>query len=128
MKKSIYWIPFSIYSLVLMRLLLSPSYELSSFLVEQDDKLLHSIAFAVLIFLYLLAITHFFCKSELKPQLLLVGFFILSMTGGILEILQKFVPGRKTSISDFWFNNLGLATGLLLFLALKHLLKLFKKH
>lgn len=128
MKKLLYWLPFSVYSLVLVRLLLSPSNELPTFLAEQSDKLLHLMAFAGLMFFYLLAITQFFSKPKLNAQSFFVGFLLLSLLGGILEILQQFVPGRNTSISDFWFNNFGLAAGFILFWVLKKLYMLFVKH
>ncbi|MCX8148104.1 MAG: VanZ family protein [Thermaurantimonas aggregans] len=126
MRRIVYWIPFTVYSAVLVYLLLSPSAQLPEYLLEQSDKILHLISFAGLKFFYLTAVSRFYQKSDLNTSILIHGFLLLSISGGIIEVLQSVVPGRNASLSDFLFNNIGLVSGLLVFILFRYVLIVLK--
>ena len=62
---------------------------------------------------------YFFTSSMLvlgyrgKTNLVLILVF-LSALSGIFEILQLWIPGRKSQLSDFFVSSLAAATGVLL--------------
>lgn len=113
MKKSLYWLPFVLYSIVMVKLLLTPADRIPPLLMSQGDKILHLLAFAGLIFFYAAGITSFFTNSQIRPVHWIVSFVCLSAAGGLIEFLQMMVPGRNGSLEDFYFNNIGLAIGLI---------------
>ena len=113
MRRLIYWIPFVVYSIVLVHLLLTPAEDIPPFLMNRGDKILHLTAFAGLKFFYIAAITEFFSCFKQGIGFILFSFIGLVLAGGIIEIIQTMVPGRSGSIVDFYFNVAGLFIGLL---------------
>lgn len=111
MEKYFRWLPFATYTAVLTYLLLIPSDRLPSLLVETSDKILHFLAFALLMLLYLAGLSNFFIRRKVYMPYLVAGFAGLSLFSGLLEIFQYFIPGRSGSLTDFGFNNLGLLVG-----------------
>ncbi|GCD80630.1 VanZ like protein [Schleiferia thermophila] len=111
MEKYFRWMPFATYTAVLTYLLLIPSDRLPSLLAETSDKILHFLAFALLMLLYLAGLSNFFIRRKVHMPYLVAGFAGLSLFSGLLEIFQYFIPGRSGSLADFGFNNLGLLAG-----------------
>jgi VanZ family protein len=71
------------------------------------DKLNHSSAFAVLTFVARLA----FPGGRRTGWAIAVGMFAY---GGLIEIVQWFVPGRQSEWADLWGDTIGIAIGMLL--------------
>lgn len=127
MKKILFWIPFIIYSLVLIRLLLTPSQRIPPSLMSLGDHVLHLTAFAGLKFFYFAAVSKFFRYFDKSILFVLLSIFYLSIVGGILELLQLSVPGRKSSWIDFFCNILGLFVGLILSFAMLYLVRRWRE-
>ncbi len=127
MKKLLYWIPFVVYSVVLVHLLLTPAENIPSFFMNKGDKILHLTAFAGLKYFYFAAHTEFFRHLNKGFEFVLYGIVGLAAAGGVLEILQAMVPGRSSSITDIYFNVAGLIIGLLVALANFYCVKFLRK-
>lgn len=111
MKKLFCWLPFAVYIVVLTCLLIIPPDQLPMLLSKTSDKILHFLAFALLMLLYRAGLSNFFIDQKVQWSSLLAGFAGLSTFSGLLEIVQHFIPGRSGSLADFGFNNLGLFAG-----------------
>lgn len=71
------------------------------------DKLNHTLAFTALAFAASLS-----CPASRRGRLFLLG--ALFAYGGLIEVLQQFVPGRSCEWADLFADSIGIACGALL--------------
>jgi VanZ family protein len=82
------------------------------------DKLCHFTAYAI--FSFILAVFFRFYTTISNKKLFFSTLIIISLFGGIIEIVQYFLPTRSADFVDFIVNILGGIVGLVLFFVIKY--------
>jgi VanZ family protein len=105
-------IPFILWSVLMLFLTLTPSESNSdSVALVPVDKAVHFALFFVWTILFVIVDykTIFLCKrwSQLSIRILLIGLLF----GGMIELIQWFVPGRNFSLFDMLANIGGISFG-----------------
>ena len=79
------------------------------------DKLVHFGIFGLLSWLMIRGLLKF---NEVKDKItpIVISLVFPTIYGGIIEILQHFIPGRGPDILDFLANTLGILMGVVTFL------------
>jgi VanZ family protein len=81
-----------------------------------EDKLAHYILYTFLSFILLL---DFNGKKNSSISKIILLLSIGIAYGGLMEIIQIFVPGRSGDVIDFLFDTAGVITGMLFYLLWK---------
>ncbi|MFA6635492.1 MAG: VanZ family protein [Candidatus Omnitrophota bacterium] len=104
------WVPACLWGLNILVLSLLPYRLTPQLTVGHFDKLCHFSIYAVFAFLAVWGLKRSFKKPTAKNLLLVL---ILTIGYGILiEIFQRFVPGREACVYDVLFNSAGVFTGI----------------
>jgi VanZ family protein len=112
------WPPL-LWSIIVLTLSVIPGKSLPDVGIFQIDKLVHFFFFGVLMLLccysvYKISPEKYFFISPL----LMAGIYSVAF-GVMIEILQKFVPGRSFSLADMLANSIGVGIGYLTYLVVR---------
>ncbi|WP_255594314.1 VanZ family protein [Pontibacter sp. HSC-14F20] len=108
-----------IWAAVIMVLTLLPSSSMPSLSIWEIfsfDSFAHAFMFAVLTYLMVVGLKKQYTYLQLKHYAIRAAFFVSSMFGIAIELLQHFfVPGRQGDMIDVLSNTIGCILGILLF-------------
>ncbi|MBC5775656.1 VanZ family protein [Pontibacter sp. KCTC 32443] len=80
------------------------------------DGFAHAVMFALLCFLMIVGMSKQYTFPKLKHSSIRISFFISTMFGIAIEILQfSVVPGRSAEIMDIVSNTIGCLIGIIVF-------------
>jgi hypothetical protein len=77
-----------------------------------DDRVLHGVSFLILALLYATALGEGSWRRVARPALLRTGGALL-LLGLVLEVVQRWIPGRTFDLPDLAANSSGVLLGLL---------------
>lgn len=111
--------PAILWSVIILILTLIPGNAVPEVGIFQFDKLVHFFIFGMLMLLSSYGLKKVLdLKSKPVNYLMLTTLYSVSF-GIMIEILQRFVPGRNFSYADIIANTIGVAIGYLAFIILK---------
>jgi VanZ family protein len=110
-----FWLPAILWSITILILTLIPGDTLPDVPIFGIDKLVHFFIFGVLMIVSSYGIVRTSnTKGTLSKLLVITSLYSISF-GIMVEILQRFVPGRSFSIPDMVANSIGVGLGYLIF-------------
>ena len=116
MKKIKYFLPATIWLLVILFLSGYPGDKVPKISVWQFDKLVHSIMYAALTFFLLLAFTSQYKLPHKRYSLVIQLVCFAVFYGGLMEILQQYIfINRSGSWLDFIANTFGAFLGIFIY-------------
>jgi VanZ family protein len=89
-----------------------PHWEIISF-----DTLVHGVIFAVLVFLMANAFKHSEQNSIFSTYAIPIATALSMVYGSLIEVIQRYIPGRSFDYYDILSNTIGCMIGILFLLA-----------
>jgi VanZ family protein len=111
--------PALLWSLIVLVLTLMPGQELPKVNFFQIDKLVHFLVFGIMMILSSYALQKTKDKTGKHANPLLIACLYSTGFGIMIEVLQRFVPGRNFSLADVLANSIGVGLGYLIFIFFK---------
>ena len=120
-KRNYFLVPITL-SIIILLISLNPLPKLPEISFVPIDKIGHLLAFFILVITYLWA----FIKSRkvalAKINYIVFSFIICVLLGGVIEILQHYLPIRRFGDwFDFYFDIAGIILGIIIFFMLKRI-------
>ena len=101
------WVPFLIYTLLIIQGAILRPNRIPAFIYRINDKLLHGLEFFLLFFLALNAFLGMRWRRSEAMAVIYCAFM-----GGLTEFLQLYVPGRSCDVKDWLADMAGTLFGL----------------
>ena len=107
------------WSLIVLVLTLIPGEAVPDVGIFQIDKVVHFFIFGVLMVLSCYGLHRLFVLKGFPSRPLLIAGVYSVAFGMMIEVIQRFVPGRNFSFLDVVANTIGVGIGYLIFTFLK---------